>query len=118
VNSTYGELEELVSVDYPDAWRPDLDEGHPNPLVGEIIDRRQATTRRDTEETVLVIRTVDGAVWSLWLLGAVLQRELGDVRPRTEVAVRWLGMRPNADGVQYRSYRVALNTPAGEEDAA
>ena len=87
----------------------------PQPLVGEIVDRREATTRRDSIETVLVVRSEDGAEWSLWLLGAVLQRELGTAQPGDRLAVRWLGMRPNAEGTPYRSYRVALEPRDGRK---
>jgi hypothetical protein len=118
VESTLRALEERVNVDYPDAWLPETNHSHPNPLVGEIVDRREATTRRDSVETVLVVKTEDGTVWSLWLLGAVLQRELGAAQPGDRLAVRWLGMRPNAEGTPYRSYRVALESATvGKESA-
>ena len=117
MNDSLRALEERVNLEYPDAWLPETNDSHPNPLVGEVVDRREATTRRDSVETVLVVRTPDGVEWSLWLLGAVLQRELSTARPGDRLAVRWLGMRPNAEGTPYRSYRVALDAGAKEESA-
>ena len=117
MNDILRALEERVNVDYPEAWLPDTVDSHPNPLVGEIVDRREATTRRETVETVLVVRTEDGTAWSLWLLGAVLQRELDAAKPGDRLAVRWLGMRSNAEDTPYRAYKVALEPAAARKRA-
>ncbi len=108
MDTSFDALEERVNIDYPEAWLPETNDSHPNPLSGEVVARREATTRRDTVETVLVVRAADGTEWSLWLLGAVLQCELGGAAEGDRLAVRWLGMRANAEGTPYRSYRVAL----------
>lgn len=112
MNTNYRALEERVNTDYPEAWRPDVVETHPNPLIGEVTSRREATTRRDTVEVILVVRDRSGTEWSLWLLGTVLKDELGTAQPGDKVAVRWLGIRANAEGTAYRAYRVALESPA------
>jgi hypothetical protein len=109
MKSNYRALEERVNADYPEAWRPDVVDAHPNPLVGEITARREATTRRDAVEVVLTVRDRDGVEWSLWLLGTVLKDELGAAEPGAQVAVRWIGMRTNAEGTPYRAYRVAAD---------
>ena len=118
MDTTLRALDERVNQDYPESWRPDAAENHPNPLVGEIIGRHQAATRRDVDETVLVVRDEAGVEWSLWLLGAVLQRELGSAKVGDRVAVRWLGMRSNAEGTEYRAYRVALEPTAAPRKRA
>lgn len=115
---TYRALEERVNADYPESWRPDAVETHPNPLVGEITSRREATTRRDSLEVVLVVREESGTEWSLWLLGTVLKSELGAAQLGAYTAVRWLGMRVNAEGTPYRAYKVALTTPAAPKRRA
>ena len=107
MDTSFDALEERVNIDYPEAWLPETNDSHPSPLSGVVVACREATTRRETLERVLVVRTEGGAEWSLWLLGAVLQRELGEAGEGDRLAVRWLGMRANAEGTPYRSYRDA-----------
>lgn len=115
MDTSFRALTERVAVEYPESWLPETKDGHPNPLVGEVTDRREAMTRRDSVETVLVVRDADGTEWSLWLLGAVLQRELAEAGVGDRVAVRWIGMRTNAEGSPYRSYRVARDPAVAEK---
>jgi len=129
MDTSFDALEERVNIDHPESWLPEMNDSHPNPLSGEVVARREVATRRDTVETVLVVRAADTKEWSVWLFGVVLQRELADAQPGAAVAVRWLGMRSNAEGTLYRGYRVALDVnpqakrsrrsaTRGKEDAA
>lgn len=106
------ELAERASAAHPTSWRPnDPAKGHPQLLVGELVRVDEGHTSYGPKK-IAVLRTVDGELFGVWLLHAVLQQEFARQRPRIGelIAVRYVGHVPGRDGQPgYEKFRLVVD---------
>jgi hypothetical protein len=100
----------------PESWRPDRPElGHPASLIGELLAISDGPDRGYGPMAIAEIRDLDGRVWALWLLGAILRAEFleRESRPRVGdlVGVHYQGRRQGTSA-EYRSWRVVVDRAA------
>ena len=85
-------LRDRVAAAPPQSWRPD--EGHPNPIVGELVRIDDASTAYQPRVKIAVLDTPEGE-WGIWLLHDVLRDEFQRQRPQSRRArrrlLRWQG---------------------------
>jgi hypothetical protein len=110
-------LRERASREFPKAWVP---EQPGEELAGEL-DRYESGTTAYGEQTIAVLRTLDGAERAVWLIHAVLRDEFAKLQPRPGelVLIRYLGKRePAGGGSAYVSYRLEVDRPDAVPDWA
>jgi hypothetical protein len=124
------ELRDRVRAERPTTWRPDdPHSGHPQTVVGLLVEwDRRSSGYDDRDVDIATLRTPEGAEWSIWGYGTVLEGEFAKLRSRPGesvgqlVAVAYKGVVEKGGGARpYRSYRVvvdsARNVFAGESPA-
>lgn len=95
------ELRDRVAAAPPQSWRPD--EGHPNPIVGELIRVDDGSTAYQPRVKIAVLQTPEEGEWGVWLLHDVLRDEFQRQRPQVgELVAVYYGGKSDKGYVRYR----------------
>ena len=94
-----------------EAWRPDIDKDHPNPLRGTVVDR--GVFEGDYgPATVLTVDDGGPTLWKVFGFGTVLQRRFEELQPRVgeRVGAKYVGTR-RGQARRVRRLQVRLRPP-------
>jgi hypothetical protein len=125
-------LLERANADPPTTWKPrDRAARHPQAIAGEVVEKATKIGRgwNGADVDVVTIRTPEGAEWSVWCFGAILEQDLAGVQVGDVVAVKYEGHREGKNN-GYELFRVVVHrggfgrlpagveTPAAADDSA
>lgn len=101
-----------------ETWNPRAERAHPRGIAGELVERRLRPGRgfEGADAETVLLQTVEGKLWLVWLFGAVLQQEFAGLGPGDVVAVKYEGHVDGGRGPKgYEHYRVSADQAAHGE---
>lgn len=108
-DDVYERLRQRAAEATPPSWVPEVPGEE---LFGMLVDVNESAPTKYGSAPVATIRKPDGELASLWLLHAVLRRELERARPMIGeyLLVRFQGkVQPEGGGNSYASYSVVVD---------
>jgi hypothetical protein len=104
---------EELDREYPQAWKPKANLGHPQQLVGAVIGINPMvgpSPQFGTYSAAIELRTVAGDEWTVWAphSGAIFSQLVRlKIQPHEVIAVRYRGSRESqSSGFTYDDYRL------------
>lgn len=100
------QLRRRTEAEYPESWTPSEED----PMLAGVFLRLDQGPTQYGQQDIVIVRTEDGTDRGVWLIHAVLRKQLARVAPRAGelICIRWKGERKGASGKTYHDYRVEI----------